>query len=194
MNNNLNKSFKDKRKWQIALRRYIINQNPCIHYAPYFGLDIMNFRKWIEIQFNKDLSWENFGTSWQLEHIIPLIYFNLEQEADLKLCWNFINIRISHTDLNKNENRLDILATKKYFNTLFEQTGHSMCQKMVEKIEHFESLHDNVNLKTVTFIKQNTEYLQMISHFNSYEFSLLNEGKSVANVLLEKKILQKFGS
>ena len=84
--------FNEKRKWQIALRRYIIAGFKCFNYAPYFGIDAANFRKWIEIQFDKDTNWENFSKAWQFDHIVPVAYFNLKDEVDLKLCWNFINI------------------------------------------------------------------------------------------------------
>jgi hypothetical protein len=45
--------FREKRKWQIALRRYVIEKNNCITYAPYFGLDRENLRKWFEMQFEE---------------------------------------------------------------------------------------------------------------------------------------------
>jgi hypothetical protein len=34
--------FREKRKWQIALRRYILERNKSTYYAPFFGLSIEN--------------------------------------------------------------------------------------------------------------------------------------------------------
>ena len=61
---------REKRKWQIALRRYVLEGNPSTRYAPYFGLDINTLRNWFELQFVEPMSWENFGTKWQFEHHI----------------------------------------------------------------------------------------------------------------------------
>ena len=59
--------FKEKRKWQIALRRYILNGLKCVDYASYFGIDSANFRKWIETHFDEDINWGNFSKVWQFE-------------------------------------------------------------------------------------------------------------------------------
>ena len=93
--------FRAKRRWQIALRRYIIEKNPCFAYAPYFGLDIENFRKWIEIQFDEELNWDNFSKKWQFDHIVPVAYFDFDSESDLRLCWNFMNVSVEKLQLNK---------------------------------------------------------------------------------------------
>src|SRR5687767_12045954 len=86
--------FRAKRKWQINLRRYVIDQSPCPLYAPYFGLDIKNLRSWFEYQFTEDISWDDFGKKWQLDHVIPVTYFEHSQEDELKMCWNFTNLRV----------------------------------------------------------------------------------------------------
>ena len=52
---------REKRKWQIAFRRYVLEKNQCPSYAPYFGLDIQKIREWFEIQFEKGVKWEDFG-------------------------------------------------------------------------------------------------------------------------------------
>lgn len=93
--------FKEKRKWQIALRRYILQGYGSYIYAPYFGIDAPNFRKWIEIQLDETFSWESFPSKWQFDHIIPIVYFDLNDQEDLKLCWNFTNIHVKKGDISK---------------------------------------------------------------------------------------------
>src|ERR1700761_583282 len=115
--------FREKRKWQIALRRYILEQRWGSSYAPYFGLDIVNFRKWIELQFDTETNWGNFSETWQFDHIIPVAYFDFGNDLDLRLCWNFINIRLEKISNNKNRgHRVDVLASRAYFERLYEQT------------------------------------------------------------------------
>jgi hypothetical protein len=85
--------FREKRKWQLGYRRYVLERSPSESYAPYFGLDIETLRKWFELQFTDELTWDNFGKAWQFDHIIPATYFDYSNENDLQLCWSFINIR-----------------------------------------------------------------------------------------------------
>lgn len=185
--------FREKRKWQIALRRYILEKNPCSSYAPYFGIDIENFRKWIEIQFDTTLNWQNFGTEWQFDHIIPVTYFDFTNEEDLKLCWNFINVRIEKFDRNKNRgNRLDIIGAKSFFSGLFQTTQYPISLQLVQKISRIESSELISTEKQQAFIIERKGYLELISSYSSFEFELLNSGRPIDEVLKEITFFKTF--
>jgi len=185
---------RQKRKWQIALRRYVLEGNKCSVYAPYFGLDIYNFRKWIEAQFDKTLNWDNFSASWQFDHIIPLTYFSFQAEEDLRLCWNFINIRVEKIEIEEKETtRIDVLAAKRYFETLYNYTRYPLCQKMVAKIKQIELSEFKGSDKLISFIQENKSYLETIFSFTSYEFDKLNERVPLTEILAEIELLKKFG-
>lgn len=187
--------FREKRKWQLALRRYVLEKNKSSAYAQYFGLSIEDFRKWIELQFTKGLNWENFGTAWQFDHIVPVTYFDFSKENDLRLCWNFINIRVEKTAPGDNtaNNRIDIIAARPYFEGLYKKTKHEQCLRMIDKIASFESLAIVNELAIEEFIIQNRRQIELIASFSSEEFRLLNMGKSVDDILLEQEIIKKFG-
>jgi hypothetical protein len=186
--------FREKRKWQLALRRYIIEKKANPQYASYFGLGIEEYRKWIEIQFTEDLNWENFGKAWQFDHIVPVVYFDYSVEEDLKLCWNFINIRVETLELNKARgNRVDVLAVKAYFEKLYSVTGYSFCSKMIDKINIIEVAAIISEPAIENFIIANKEYLEMLSTLTKEEFNHLNMGMTLKDILLQREILKKFG-
>jgi hypothetical protein len=185
--------FREKRKWQIALRRYILEQKGGGAYAPYFGLDIVNFRKWIELQFDEDTTWENFSKNWQFDHIVPVAYFDFNKEEDLMLGWNFVNIRIEGLILNKNRgNRIDVLAAKTYFETLYKHTKYSFCRRMVQKIEEIEVSQIVSTGKLEAFIKDNENFLEELSTFSAYEYARLNEGVTLTKIFEEREFARKF--
>ena len=35
---------------------------------------------------------ENYGKDWELDHVVPIELFDLTQEKDLKLCFNYRNM------------------------------------------------------------------------------------------------------
>ena len=184
--------FREKRKWQIALRRYVLEKNRCIFYAPYFGLDIENFRKWIELQFQEEINWENFGSAWQFDHIVPVTYFDFSQEEDLKLCWNFTNIRVEQFQRNKDRgNRLDILAAKGYFEDLYKKTLYSPCLRLLKKIDTIELSEIISSEKQEQFINENRAYLDMIENYSVFEFELLNSGRGIDAVKKEIDFFRK---
>jgi hypothetical protein len=186
--------FREKRKWQQALRRYVLEKNVSEGYAMYFGLNIESFREWIKIQFTEDLSWENFASAWQFDHIVPIAYFDFNNEDDLKLAWNFINIRVEKHELNKMRgNRIDVIAVKSYFEKLYSKTNFSLCTKMLEKIEQIEASNIVSEPRIEQFIVDRKDEFELIATLNASEFTKLNRGVSLSDVLLEKEILKKFG-
>lgn len=186
--------FRQKRKWQIALRRYILEGNKSSFYAPYFGLGITEMQKWIEIQFDETTNWDNFSSAWQFDHIVPVAYFDFEDEEDLKLCWNFTNIRVEKIKNNKtNGNRVDVLAAKAYFHTLHQQTGYNVCARMIEKITRLEDAQILCNKNLIDYINSNKEYLTALEAFTSEDFDKINTGTPWRDVVFEKAFLKKFG-
>lgn len=187
--------FREKRKWQLSYRRYVLEKMPSEAYAPYFGLDIETLRNWFELQFTEDINWDNFGKAWQFDHIVPTTYFDYTNEADLFLCWNFINIRVEKIESNKNRgNRIDLLAVKPYFQELFNRTGYSLCSKMLAKIETIEVSNIESHPAIENFILQNKAHLESITTLDHTEFNRLNQGITLSELLLEREIVRKFGS
>ncbi len=181
---------KEKQKWQIALRRYVIEKHPNAFYAPYFGLDVANFRKWIEAQFEEGLSWDNFNASWQFDFVVPLIYFDLALEKDLVLAWNFLNIRVSPVSVKDHRSRSDLLFAKSYFTTLLQTLNLQMCRRMLEKIADLEQAQSNPEPQS-RFLLENRALLEQLQNYGPVEFELLNHGRSPEEIEKEAAILKK---
>lgn len=182
---------REKRKWQIALRRYVLEKTPSVAYAPFFGLDNEKMRQWFESQFTEGKGWVSFGINWQFGHIIPVNYFDCFNEEDLKLCWNFINIRVEHINPEGEKGgHPDILTAKNYFSSLLEQTGYPLCKLYLDKINKIEHEEKIATAAQEGFIRNNQAYLNTVSEFSSYAFELLNSGKSPEEVKKDISLLK----
>ena len=187
--------FREKRKWQINLRRYVIEKSPCPLYAPYFALDIKTIRQWFEYQFTEELNWGNFGKNWQFDHIIPVVYFNHSLEIELKMCWNFANLRVEPFQLNKNRgSRIDVLGAKSYFDKLYQKTGYSMARALRDKIEGIELSELASSEPQQRFLIEHKSYLEQIENYSAFEFELLNSGRSVKDVKQEIDMINNIAS
>ena len=185
--------FREKRKWQIALRRYVLQKNKCAEYAPYFGLDIERLRNWFEMQFPDGIGWGDFAAKWQFDHIIPVTYFDFTNNEDLKTCWNFTNIRVEPFQRNKDRgNRLDVLAAKKFFEELYQKTNYTPCLNLLKKIDSIELSDFISSASQQAFIAAHRPYLDMIANYSSFEFELLNSGRTIDDVIKEVNFLKKF--
>lgn len=58
-------------------------------YKSYIGCSLEFFKDWIEKQFVPEMSWDNYS-EWHIDHYVPQAYFT---EKDLKVCWNYRNLR-----------------------------------------------------------------------------------------------------
>lgn len=183
--------FNEKRKWQIALRRYVLEKQISYAYAPYFGLDIENLRSWFETRFMGGMNWENFGKEWQFEHIVPVNLFDFNNDEDLKLCWSFINLRAERKE-KQTAVSFDKQIAKAYFQSIFDKTGFVLCKKMIEKIESFENTGISTEIE-IGFIKQHSNLIEKLYHYGSFEFELLNRGRNIEEVEAEREILKRFG-
>jgi predicted nucleic acid-binding Zn ribbon protein len=47
----------------------------------------------IEKQFNRGMSWDNYGSKWHVDHITPLSYFDMSNPDDQRRAWNWQNLR-----------------------------------------------------------------------------------------------------
>lgn len=185
--------FREKRKWQIALRRYVLEKSPCFAYAPYFALDIEHMRKWFGSQFKEGIGWETFGVNWQFDHIIPVTYFDFAEEEDLKLCWNFINIRVDPMEPGKDKGtRLDMLSARNFFQELWKKTQYLVCQQLLNKIDEIELTETISSVAQQAFIKEHEYYLKSIEGYSAVEFELLNKGRSIEEVKKESQFIKNF--
>lgn len=186
--------FREKKKWQIALRRYVLEKNKSSYYAPFFGLDSSSLRKWIELQFEEEQNWSNFSTAWQLDHLLPIAYFDYNDENDLRLCWNFVNISVEKANsLEKKDLGTGILSAKSYFASLYQHTGYAICLKLVEKINLIETQGQQSNNQQVRFIIENKNLIESLSILDSSDYDKLNGGIPLAEIQALKNLLNKFG-
>lgn len=57
------------------------------------GCSVREFRQHIERQFKKGMNWENHGSHWHIDHIIPCAAFNLRDANEQLRCFNWNNMR-----------------------------------------------------------------------------------------------------
>jgi hypothetical protein len=180
---------REKKKWQLGLRRYVLEKTPSEQYAPYFGLDIETLRSWFAIQFTADMNWDNFGPVWQFGHIVPISCFDFSLDADLRLCWHFTNLRAESIQ-SDSEN---LLSARLYYQSLLDETGLPICRQMLEKLALLEKQGQILHTAQTAFIQKNRALLDKSAGLTQEEMRRINTGEDLDTVLLEREILRKFG-
>ena len=85
-------------------------------YQQILGCDMEFFKKWIEFRFDKTMNWDNLGTYWQIDHILPINGFDLSDEPNKFICFHWTNLQ----PLTKfeNQSKSDKLLLHYYFNNI----------------------------------------------------------------------------
>ena len=86
------------------------------------------FQRWIIHQLYGNMTIENYGSVWQIDHCLPIASFNLLDENDIRKCFSWINLRPMYSNENnfkkaKIDHRLYLLQQikAKYFTKINEE-------------------------------------------------------------------------
>lgn len=82
------------------------------------GCDIKFYKEYLESKFLPEMSWENHGVVWEIDHIIPCSSFDLTIEQNQLICFNYKNTQplfkttqiaesFGYTDQIGNRNKLN---------------------------------------------------------------------------------------
>jgi hypothetical protein len=94
----------------------------------YLGCDIDFYKNWIEYTMEEDMTWENYGTLWNIDHVIPISNFDVENNEEAFKAFNWKNTcaRYSAENFSKKNkiNEEHNLQQKKLLETLemFDET------------------------------------------------------------------------
>jgi hypothetical protein len=108
LKNNMNYRLKKRINSNLRSNLKKINLVKNQKIEKYIGCDFIQFKKWIEFQFTKEINWNNMS-SWDLDHVLPISYFNKTYNSDsLFIAFNWINLRpLKRIDNIRKNNKID---------------------------------------------------------------------------------------
>lgn len=79
----------------------------------YIGCDISYLKKWLEFQFTDGINWNNMRM-WHIDHVTPCISFDLTNEKEQYICFNWQNLRpcLAAENLEKNDKIIHSIIKK----------------------------------------------------------------------------------
>lgn len=74
-------------------RLSIIAKSKSEHTRKLIGCSSIQLRTHLESQFTKRMSWQNYGTYWHVDHILPCASFDHTDPKQVAQCWHWTNLR-----------------------------------------------------------------------------------------------------
>ncbi len=93
----VNTRYNIKKRLSLNLRRFVRGERMKLdnydnEILRYIFLSRTDFREYIEHQFLDGMEWENYCIEWEIDHIVPISLFDMEEVDDLKICWHYLNL------------------------------------------------------------------------------------------------------
>lgn len=105
----------------------------------YIGCSVEVLKKWLEYMFTTDMSWENYGKLWTIDHVIPLSKFDMTNPKDCEIAFSWFNMHPS-TDNFEKSNKFRMWE---YMNVLVSATR--FIRKNAYKCEWYQGLRESLN-------------------------------------------------
>jgi transcriptional regulator with XRE-family HTH domain len=74
-----------------ALDRYSGEASKCNKSMNLLGCSIPEWRGFLESKFRRGMTWENYGTEWHIDHVLPIAKFDLTNPIQQKLAFHYSN-------------------------------------------------------------------------------------------------------
>jgi hypothetical protein len=118
-----NINYRLKKSLAARLRHVLVKNNSTMNYI---GCNIQYLREWFEYNFTPEMNWENYGSFWSIDHIIPVNVFDLTKDDEKLKCWNWTNLLPVTVKYNSSKkNKIDITQIENIIKQLekFKEEG-----------------------------------------------------------------------
>ena len=100
-----NINYRIKKSLAARLRTVIVKNDSTMNYI---GCNIQYLREWFEYNFTSEMNWDNYGSYWSIDHIIPVCKFELTDENEKLKCCNWTNLMPVTVKYNSSKKSIDM--------------------------------------------------------------------------------------
>jgi len=86
-------NFKLKHTLRGKLRKLVSGKNKTNSALFYLGISVEEFKLNLEKKFYGGMTWDNYGTLWHIDHIMPCKSFDLTLEENRQKCFHHTNLQ-----------------------------------------------------------------------------------------------------
>jgi hypothetical protein len=102
---NTNMNYRIKKSLAARLRTVLVKNDSTMNYI---GCNIQYLREWFEYNFTSEMNWDNYGSYWSIDHIIPVCKFELTLEDEKLKCCNWTNLMPVTIKFNSSKKEIDM--------------------------------------------------------------------------------------
>ena len=141
---NTNINYRIKKSLAARLRTVIVKNDSTMNYI---GCNIQYLREWFEYNFTSEMNWDNYGSYWSIDHIIPVCKFELTDENEKLKCCNWTNLMPVTVKYNSSKKSIDMEQIEYIVNKIekFKEEGSTTKWFSSEFILNMELVKNKTN-------------------------------------------------
>lgn len=86
-------NFRFRMNLRNRLRLAIKENNKSAGLIQLIGCSIAELMTYLENKFTKDMNWDNYGSYWVVDHILPCASFDLSKPEEQRKCFHYTNLQ-----------------------------------------------------------------------------------------------------
>lgn len=94
-------NFKLAERGRIRIYQALKQQNKSNSIQELVSCSDFELIDWIGSQFDTNMTWDNYGSYWQINHIKPVSSFDLTDPVQLRDCFHYTNLEPIEKSLNQ---------------------------------------------------------------------------------------------
>lgn len=102
-------------------------------FQEYLGLDYDTFLEWLEFQFEPGMTWDSYGSEWQIDHVLPSASFDFRHEHDKRICHQWTNLQPLWA--RENRAKTDRIEHHHFFNS-FVSAHRFITSRGLDRLEY----------------------------------------------------------
>lgn len=111
--------FRIRQAWRREIVRVIHAKRISPKRKTSLGCSLAEFRQHIEAQFRHGMTWENYATVWEIDHVVPVFRFKSHEMAS---CFHYTNLRPRLEVMNKIDGILAIRKRRSWVDIIADQS------------------------------------------------------------------------
>ena len=104
------------------------------------GMSMDVFRQWIQCQFEPGMTWDTYSVEWELNHVLPVSSFDLDDPLQQHVCFGWTNFQPKF--IADNRAKGNALRIHEFFNSFI--TAHRFITKQGLGRQEYQRLRESV--------------------------------------------------
>jgi hypothetical protein len=86
-------TFRLQRNVRMRLKKALHNKRKIDSIIALMGCSVNELKQYLSFFFKEGMTWDNYGTVWEIDHIQPISCFDLSIEVNQYLCSHYSNLQ-----------------------------------------------------------------------------------------------------